>query len=164
MDYHLRLPLVIGEGPGLGGMTALAAEFAGLWAARQGHRIPLLRCDARLVAVAQAHAAYLDSRVGEALQVNMHIGAGGSTANQRVRAGGYALLDWHKDGNTCESCGRMYADDKHPELYAAQELAGLLASPEHHDHLMGVGFWEPSVIYGIGQVGGDWVVIICPPE
>lgn len=165
MDYRLRLPWlhsgaadigVTGEGE-LCGMNGAAAHFAALWLGVLGERAKRMRCDARLVEIAQHHADYLIGRVGDELQQSMHYGRGGITPNQRVRDGGYHLPDWHGGGNTVESCVRSSPD-------AAGALDILLASPSHRLHLMGEGFWDASVVYGIGQTGTDWVVLICPPE
>lgn len=160
---HLWLPWVT-HGPklvsGAGdpcGMNDLAARFAALWLAGLGERAVRMVCDARLVAVAQAHADYLTGRSGVELQASMHVGRGGSTPNQRVRTGGYKLPEWHGEDNTCESCVRS-------SFNPLRALEILLASSHHRPHLMGEGFWAASVVYGIGQVGADWVILIAPPE
>lgn len=138
------------------GLNSGARRFESLWMGVLGTRGAEMRCDDRLVAVAQRHADYLDGRVGVELDQNMHVGAGGSTPNQRVRAGGYALLDWHLDGNTVESATRASGD-------AAYALVLFLHSPPHYTHLMCLGFYVESTVYGIGFRGRDWVVLICPP-
>lgn len=139
------------------GMNGPASRFAALWLALMGERGKQMRCDERLVAVAQAHAEYLINRKGEELAQSMHIGRGGTTPNQRVRQGGYRLPEFHKDGNTVECCLRGSAD---PPVALEQ----LLASDKHRPAMMGEDFWEPSIYFGVGQVGTDWVVLVCPPE
>lgn len=149
-------PDVLGQEQGCG-LEGAAARFEALWMALLAERAAQMTCDERLVAVAQAHADYLIGRSGSELEQSMHFGRGGSTPNQRVRAGGYRLLDWHGGGNTCECCVRA-SDD------AAQALNILLGSAHHRPVILGEGFWEASVVYGVGQAGTDWVILVCPPE
>lgn len=137
---------------------AKAAEFELEWLATLGARAKLMRPDNRLMRCAADHAAYLASRMGDQLLQSMHVGEGGSYSNGRVLASGYKLPSAYSPlRNNVESCAR---DAGGPDA----ALAGLLASPAHHDHLMGIGGFSDRVVYGIGQSGDDWVVLICPVE
>lgn len=147
---------VEGEGEPCG-MNGAAAKFAALWMGLLAERARTMRCDPRLVTVAQNHAAYLSGRVGEEAKQSMHIGSGGTTANQRVRQGGYHLPAWHGDNNTVECC------DGHKQE-AADALTSLMGSDSHRPALLGQGFWEDSVVFGVGSAGGFWVILVCPPE
>lgn len=139
------------------GMTSGADHFVALWLALLGPRAGQMHCDARLVATAQKQAEWLIARTPDQLQQSMHIGPGGNRANQRVRAGGYNLLDWHGDDNTVECvCGGFEE--------AADALHSFMQSDHHRPALMGEDFWQDSVVYGVGQVGSVWVVLVCPPE
>jgi len=139
------------------GMNGRAERFAALWLAMLGERAQNMRCDARLVEAAQDHASFLAEDIYGETRVSMHTGRSDSTPNQRVGWTGYKLPDWHGNGNTVESVALVYDE-------ATVALEMLLSSDAHRPHLLGEGFYEASTVYGIGQVGGYWVVLICPPE
>lgn len=137
--------------------------FISLWMRQLSGRADKMVLDDRLMVAAQRHAEYLDSRTPEqiaALPKNghgSHTGANNSTPNQRVRAEGYRLPEWHGNGNTVEFNARTHKGAK-----AALEL--LLNSQYHRPGLMGEGFWEPATHIGVGHFGNDWVVIAAPAE
>lgn len=143
--------------PDLCGLNPRAAEFAQAWLGLLDNRAKIMHCDPRLVRCAQDHAVFLDSRTGEQLKQSMHIGKNGSTANQRVRAANYKLPEWHGDGNTVECCARS----GQPPAAVAVSLA---AHDSHRDPMMGIGFWELSLIWGVGSHGNDYVCLVCPLE
>jgi hypothetical protein len=162
------LPYVMGEGGHWAfpcGMTAEATSFAFQWLAYLGERAKLMKCDDRLVNAAQGQADFLATYLGD--DPPHHIGAGGSTANQRVRASGYKLPSGQGDDNTVESMTHVWLD---PATQMDRIVGDLMAHEGHHDHLWGIGFWEPNVFYGVGfakdtELGGWYFVIeICPPE
>jgi hypothetical protein len=139
-------------------LSPLAHDFAKLWLQRLGARANVMRVDNRLVLAAQFHAIYLASRQGNELLQSMHVGMNGSYSNDRVLDAGYRLPREYKRGhNNVESCAR---DAGGPQA----TLDGLLASPAHHDHLMGVNGFSDRVVWGVGQAGDDYVVLICPEE
>jgi len=121
-------------------------------------RAAIMHSDKRLRACAQAHAEYLASRTGGELLQSMHIGEGGSYSNGRVLACGYQLpSDYSPTKNNVESCAY---DDGSPQ----EVLQGLLNSPAHRDHLLGLNGFSDRVVYGIGHSGSYWVILICPKE
>lgn len=139
-------------------MQTHAWLMARAWMALLGERAKRMRCDERLVRVAQAHAEYLAGRIGEQLLESMHVGAGGTLSNERVRAGGYRLPSWYPQrGNHVESCAR-HNDDP------ATVIAALAAHHGHREHLLGLGGYENHTVYGVGHWEHDWVVLACPEE
>lgn len=147
-----------------GEMSENAKVFIGLWLALlPPERRALMRYDYRLGIAAQLHAVYLDSRTPEEIDAlpddghGSHIGENNSTPNQRVRAAGYALPESQGDGNTVEFNTRTHRGP-------ARALELYMGSDAHRPALMGEGFWQPATVYGIGQFGDDWVVLVCPPE
>lgn len=148
----------------LGGMTAKAAAFAVAWMALLGHRALAMRCDSRLVRAAQLHASYLDSRTVEEIAARanvphaMHVSRDGTMPNARVRAAGYWLPSVYRQAaNNVESCAR---DGRAPAI-VARELAD---HAEHRDHLLGLGGFDRQLMWGVGQVGADYVVLTAPIE
>lgn len=132
-------------------------EFAYAWWVALGERSRSMQKDDRLMQVAQKHAEFLAKRRGEEVLQSMHFGEGGSTANERVRDGGYDLGGLSLVGNNVESCSSNWGTP-------TDALEALLLSPSHRMHLLGEnGFWRYTV-YGIGNAHDYWVVIICPPE
>lgn len=140
------------------GMNGGAARFAALWMALLDERAKLMHCDKRLVICAQNHANYLIGRRGDQLQQSMHVGLGGTMPNKRARQAGYVLPDWYADeDNNIECC---YRGQPEP----SEALTSLMNSDHHRPALMGEGFWEDAVFYGVGTVGTDFVVLVCPAE
>lgn len=139
-------------------MNGPAARFAALWMALLGERAKLMRCDDRLVICAQNHAKYLIGRSGEQLQPSMHVGLGGTLPNKRVRQAGYRLRDWYPDDANHVECA--YRGEPEP----SEALTAFMNSEHHRPALMGEGFFEDAVFYGVGTVGTDFVVLVCPPE
>lgn len=141
------------------GQSDPAAEFVRLWLeALPPERRAIVRRDDRLMACALLHANYLHSRTGAELLQSMHRGVGGSYSNGRVLVCGYRLPpEYRPDANNVESCAR---DAGGPQA----ALDGLLASPAHRPHLLGEVGFSDRVVWGIGQAGDDYVVLICPEE
>lgn len=160
MSFNLFLPSVYGN-PALVVEPAANEKvviFAFSWWLALGDRAKAMHRDDRLMAVAGAHAEFLSRRTGETLAQSMHIGLGGSTPNERVRAGGYRLPDHYRQvGNSVESC----ASNWQGPTYA---LDRLIASPSHRAHMLGEGGFASHTVYGIGNAKDYWVVITCPPE
>lgn len=145
-------------------MNRSAFWFAFAWLKLLGDRAKLMRADDRLVEAAQLHAEWLAPRLDNT--ASNHIGAGGSMPNQRVRAAGFRLLDWHLDGNTVESLVRTWED-------IDEDMPGivyrLMQHEAHHDHLWGIGWFSGHIVYGIGaaaEPSGSWTFVVdcCPPE
>lgn len=156
----LRLPLAYGNAVTAQGdtrMTPAALAFAEVWLARLGDRAARMVCDDRLVVCAQQHAEFLAERTPAEQRQSMHVGRGGTTPNQRVRMAGYRLLAWHGNKNTVESCTRSWDA-------LAETVDDLMASPSHHDHLWGVGWYAEHTVWGIGAAAEYFVVVICPRE
>lgn len=128
--------------------------FTAAWLALLGERAATMRYDARLAHAAQEQAEYLASRADTS--ASMHIGRYGSTANERVAWAGYSLPEhWPARGNQVESVTRSWdAPDE-----AARDLA---AHAAHHDHVLGIGFWEASTVYGVGQRATYYVLVTAP--
>lgn len=139
-------------------MNAAALAFAVAWLGLLGERRARMRCDSRLVAAAQLHADYLAQRTGDALQMSMHRGEGGSFANERVAASGYRLpANYDAQANNVESCARNGADP-------ATVAITLAAHEGHRQHMLGLGGFEGHVVWGCGAAGDDYVILICPEE
>lgn len=155
-----RLPQVYGNDDAEGAKTAIV-EFVRLWMDAIGNRAEDMHADWRLIACAAQHAAYLASRTEAQIEAladdghGSHVGMDGSTPNQRVRAAGYRLPDWHGDGNTVEFNTRTHRGP-------ARALELLLGSDAHGPALRGEGWYVGHVMYGVGHAGHDWVVLVCP--
>lgn len=150
------LPTVHGEG--IGGTNDKAAAFAAAWLEALGARAALYRADDRLAHAAHRHAAYLAARTGDAAQESLHIGAGGSAANARVRASGFVLpRHWLDGSNNIESCAVNHDGP-------VQAVERLLLSPAHRAHMLGEGGFASHTVYGVGNDGPFYVVLACPPE
>lgn len=127
--------------------------FTAAWLSLLGDRAATMRYDARLAHAAQQQADWL--AVNDFDERDPHVGAGGSTANQRVRAAGYPLPAWHGNGNTVESVTRSWdAPDE-----AARDLA---AHDTHHDHVLGLGWYAEHTVWGIGQRATYYVLVTAP--
>lgn len=164
MDHHLWLPNVKGNASVEGqdnacGMDDSENGLANLWLLAQVDRRDQLSCDGRLVRVARSHAQYLESQRTPTYTPPLHVGAGGSTPNQRARAGGYDLPDWYGDGNNIESCYMANEETNN----AVDMIATLLSSPSHRAHLMGEGGFSYNVVYGFGHYGYFWVCLVSAP-
>lgn len=131
------------------------AVFTAAWLALLGDRASLMRYDARLAQAAQAQADWL---AANDFADDPHVGANGSTANERVRASGYTLPSyWPVRGNQCESVTRSWdAPDE-----AARDLASHAA---HHDHVLGLGWYAEHTQYGVGQAQTYYVLVTAPIE
>lgn len=139
-------------------MNGAALAFAVAWLGLLHERRALMRCDSRLVAAAQLHAGYLNSRTGDALQMSMHRGEGGSFANERVLASGYRLPSYYEaQANNVESCARNGADP-------ATVAITLAAHEGHRQHMLGLDGFEGHVVWGVGCAGADYVCLVCPEE
>ncbi len=158
--YHIRLPIITKQ-PDKNydcNMVLNAYMFTVMWLQELGDRRNRMRCDHRLVSAAQKHAEFLSSRTPEQEKLSMHIGRNGSYANERARAEGYKLPDYYdNDANNIESC---YRGGTKPE----NVLHGFLNSPPHYNHIMGQGWFEDHIVYGVGYSVNDWVVLIAPVE
>lgn len=164
--YLPRIQIDYGSGVStLCGMNQRSIAFVEAWLSLLGDRAKILHCDERLVQCAQDHASYLNSRTEEEIAAlagvshAMHRSRDGRLSNRRVRDAGYHLPDYYPDDkNSVESCAR---NDAVPDI-AAKQLA---EHTEHHDHLYGIGsFFSKQTVYGVGNAGDDWVILICPPE
>lgn len=139
------------------GMNGPVAHFVALWMGVVGERSSLMRCDERLVLAAHNHAQYTNKYADTALEQDLHRGLAGSTPNQRVRQSGYLLPATHGDDNTVESIMRVSGS-------APYALQMFLESPACRPLLLGEGFWYDSRVYGVGNSGDIWVVVVCPRE
>lgn len=135
------LPSVFGFGELPCGMNALAARFASSWLTLLGDRVHLYRCDRRLVVAAQRQAEWL--AINDFEEGSPHNGEGGNTANQRVREAGYRLPTWQGNENTVESVTHT---PREPEDAAVS----LTNHDTHREHMLGLGWYEDSVVYGTG--------------
>lgn len=157
------LPNIRNELAAVQGMNSNAVSFTDAWMQVLDARAKLMRVDERLVRVANDHALYLSQRTPEQIEAlpddghGSHVGLNNSTPNQRVRAAGYRLPESHGGGNTVEFNART-----HKGPLRALEL--YMGSDAHRPALMGENFWEPATVYGVANVGDDWVVLVCPPE
>lgn len=166
MSHTLHLPQVFGNAPVTGQsprMSPNALAFVVAWMERLGDRAAIMRVDERLVRAAQDHAEYLANRVDT--QPSMHIGRNVSTPNMRVRAAGYALLGWHLDGNTVESCTRTWANLDEDML---EVVTSLMAHEAHREHMNGLNWYSGHTVYGVGAASEPsgstyFVVDACPP-
>lgn len=150
------------------GMYPEAAEFVMLWLNHPEQRRTGVKCDNRLVKAAQAHAEWLaQQRTEGAWQggfPDLHIGEGGSTANERIRAQGYDLpeVGYEERGNQVESISI-----RNPEVVGVDGiLAALLASEAHRVHLLGDGpFFEGQTRIGVGFAPPVcWVILSAHPD
>lgn len=112
-------------------------------------------CDSRLVAAAMYRAQDMATR-----NYFSHLDLDGHTPNYWARAYGCALPDWYPvDANNIESIGLNYTG-------AQQVWDGWKISPAHHDHVLGVGFWQAQTSYGFGyaesESGKYWVLMSAP--
>ncbi len=76
---------------GVGSADSPLDVFVGAWLALLGERAKAMRYDARLAAAAQQQAEWL---AVHDFADDPHVGANGSTANERVAATGYRLPEW----------------------------------------------------------------------
>jgi hypothetical protein len=158
MARDLWLPSVHGEG--IGGTNDNALAFTDAWLQRLGARATLMRPDVRLMRAAGLHAEFLAS-LGDDIGGSAHF-AGGSSPNRRVRAQGYRLPDFYpNDNNNCESWARNWVGphDALERLFLSEWHRPMMAGERINDW-----FWEPQVVYGVGQAGNDYIVLACPPE
>lgn len=133
-----------------------ADVFAAAWVAFLGDVGRRMVRDARLDAAAQGQADWL--AVHDFDRDNAHLGADGSTPNERVRATGYRLPDfWPTRGNQCESANHSWSEP-------AQSLIELATHDTHAEHMQVRGWWAHSTVYGVGAArasvgGGGWFVV-----
>lgn len=152
-----RLPSIHNEQP-IAAQTDAVATFIRVWMALLGERAKVMHPNEILMRVAQEHANYLDSRVGDQLKQSMHIGINGSYPNDRVLDAGYRLPDgYRRHVNNVESCAR---DGRDP----ATVLIELANHDAHRNHMLCINGFESHVFYGVGNSGADWVCITAPPE
>jgi len=139
---------------GEGSADSPLAVFTAAWLALYGDRASLMRYDARLAAAAQGQADWL---AANDFAADPHVGAGGSTANERVRAAGYRLPSyWPVRGNQVESVTRSWdAPDE-----AARDLA---AHDAHRDHVLVQGWFAGHTVWGVGHSATYYVVVSAPP-
>lgn len=122
---------------------------------------PELECNKKLTRIAQARAAYIATWGG----ITGHIDRDGVNTNEWVEARGYDLPSHYgKTSNNIESLAYGYPS-------AMWAMTGLLASPDHHTHIVGHGFYNNQSQMGVGYafVGGTkytryYVIITAPPE
>lgn len=107
--------------------------------------------------VAMAHAQDMADR-----NYYSHVTPEGLTPNNWVRREGYTLPSNYSNGNNIESinAGRTNAND----VWQSWK-----DSPPHHDHVLGIGFFNSQIYYGIGYGHNDnslyldyWVLITAP--
>lgn len=139
---------------GEGSADSPLAVFTAAWLALYGDRAARMRYDSRLAQAAQTQAEWL--AVNDFAD-DPHVGANGSTANERVRATGYPLPRWHGNGNTVESVTRSWDDPAE----AARDLA---AHAGHRDHLLSIGWFAGHTVWGIGQSATYYVLVTAPEE
>lgn len=140
------------------GMNEQAQLFVNEWLSKLGNRPKTMYCDDKLVKAAQKHSEYLYARTPDLYHLSMHIGRNGTHPNERARAEGYKLPSYYSnDANNIESVLRGSTDP----TKAVQQL---LKSPPHYDHLTGQGWYKDHIVYGVGNDGTDWVVLIAPQE
>jgi hypothetical protein len=156
------LPTVHGNPEVIQGQSDNAQLFIDAWMAALGDRASIMRQDSRLTSCAQRHATYLAQRQGEDMQKSMHLGEGGSTANQRVQASGYKIPSfWSLENNNCEACA-VHHDGP------IEALALLIGSPAHRPLVLGERvsdwFWHHHTVFGIGVTSPFYVLICCVPE
>lgn len=144
------------------GMTELAWLFATGWLALLGEDANEVRGDARMVKAAQLQAEWL--AINDFDPRDMHLGANGSTANERLRAQGVRLPGfWPRKDNQGESVLRTWVDP----LEAAAELASFAS---HRPHLTRQGFFRDHVLWGVGGAmaqldrGGVFYVLCTAPR
>ena len=130
--------------------------FTAAWLSLLGERASRMRYDSRLAQAAQQQADWLAANDFD--ERDPHVGANGSTANQRVREAGYSLPEhWPARGNQVESVTRSWdAPDE-----AARDLA---AHAAHHDHVLGLGWFAEHTQYGVGQAQTYYVLVTAPEE
>lgn len=169
MTHALYLPQIANEPDILAqgyyaGMTLRAYRFAVAWLGLLGERAKIMQVDERLVKCATDHAEFLHSRTPEEIEARkdakaaMHMSRDGTMSNARVVNAGYRLPEWWPlDKNSVEACARDWHD---PAIVAVS----LAHHDAHHDIMFGIGFWEPSVVWGAGCAGDDYCIVICPPE
>jgi len=139
---------------GEGSADSPLAVFAAAWLSLLGERAANMRYDVRLAQAAQAQAEWL---AANDFAGDPHAGAGGSTANERVRAAGYRLPSyWPVRGNQVESVTRSWdAPDE-----AARDLA---AHAGHRDHMLSIGWFAGHTVWGVGHSATYYVVVTAPP-
>lgn len=151
------LPSIHNEQP-IAAQSDAVATFIRVWMALLGERAKVMRPHDILMRVAQEHANYLDSRTGDQLQQSMHVGRNNSMPNDRVLDAGYVLPEkYYRGVNNVESCAR---DPRDPAIV----LVELANHDAHYNHLHCVNGFESHTVYGVANVGDDWVVLVCPPE
>lgn len=140
---------------GEGSADSPLAVFVAAWLALLGERAATMRYDARLAQAAQQQAEWL---AVHDFADDPHVGAGGSSANERVRAAGYRLPSyWPARGNQVESVTRSWdAPDE-----AARDLA---AHDAHRDHVLGLGWFAGHTVWGCGWQETYYVLISAPEE
>jgi len=117
----------------------------------------MMVCDGRLVKAAQRQADWLAANNFD--PTNPHLGEGGITANERVRAEGYRLPEWYPvKGNMVESALHYFHDD------VPHALAGLIAHSTHHDHMMCLNWFSDHTVFGMGDAGGFFICVTAPKE
>lgn len=165
--WRTFLPRAFGNGSGAGqgdpfGLNERAAVFAAIWQQRLGDTATRMRCDARLVKAAQGQADWLAAHDFDAR--DPHLGAGGSTANERVRATGYQLPSWWPEqDNNAESAIRSWGAP-------SQATDELMAHVTHYDHMHIEGWFVDHVVWGVGAAaatierGGVFYVVVTAPR
>jgi hypothetical protein len=132
-----------------------AGEFVDVWLDQLATRGKEMHPDTRLFAAAQSQAEWLAEN--DFNEADPHLGAGGITANERCWSFGYQLPSWWpQEGNQVESA----THDDNPNIAAV--VVGLMTHETHYQHMWGIGFWEPSIYYGVGYAGGFYVVVTAP--
>jgi len=139
---------------GAGSADSPLDVFTAAWLALLGERAATMRYDARLAHAAQQQADWLAANDFD--ERDPHVGANGSTANQRVRAAGYRLPEhWPARGNQVESVTRSWdAPDE-----AARDLADHIP---HRDHVLGLGWYAEHTVWGCGWQETYYVLITAP--
>lgn len=149
------IPTIWGSGLYSCGMNRQAAHFTYGWLPLLGDRVSRYRCDVRLVQAAQQQAEWL--AVNDFEEDAPHLGEGGSTANQRVRATGYRLLGWHENGNTVESAS-------HSGMTPEETAISLSNHDTHRDHMLSLNWYSDHCVYGTGYANYFYVHLIAPEE
>ena len=120
---------------------------------QQIDRIP----DSRLYEVAAARAWDMATR-----NYFSHEDQDGHWPNWWVRHYQYLLPESYDDEcNQVESLARGFLDPR-------EALAALVASPSHHEHMTGQGFWHDHIMFGVGYavrgLNTYYVIITAPQE
>ncbi len=153
---RLHLPVAFRQtvADGLSAASDPRDEFVRLWL---GHPLQQRRnCveDHRLTAAALWMCVDMRQRdAAGTLSGDLHIDSQGRNANGRVRAYYPLPLAYEDHLNYVESVAVDHRG-------AGAALDMLLASPSHHDHIVGAGWFGTQTRYGLSFVAPAWWVLV----